>query len=101
MKTLFPITVASLLLIILALPAAGQKAKSDSTGPHTVADVLTADSLASGNTKDVLTSFFQLAFNKLTGPNKELDFTSNPFALMLKSDTTLAVDTNYVKYRAL
>jgi hypothetical protein len=66
-----------------------------------VKGVLTADSLASGNTKDVLTSFFQLAFNRLTGPNKELDFNSNPFAVMLKSNPKLNIDTNYVRYTAL
>jgi hypothetical protein len=63
--------------------------------------IFTADSLASGNTKDVLTSFFQLAIDQLTGPNKQLNFNSNPFALMLKSNPVLNVDTNYRKYRAL
>lgn len=63
--------------------------------------ILTADSLASGNFKDVLTSFFQLAFNDLTGKNKELNFSSNPYALMLKSDPNLATDVNYQKYRHL
>lgn len=66
-----------------------------------VKSVLTADSLKSGNAKDVLTSFFQLAFDKLTGPTKELNFKSNPFAIMLKSDPDLAIDQNYYKYRAL
>jgi hypothetical protein len=66
-----------------------------------VKSVLTADSLKSGNSKDVLTSFFQLAFDKLTGPTKELNFKSNPFAIMLKSNPELAVDTNYFRYRAL
>lgn len=32
--------------------------------------VLTADSLATGNYKDVLNSFFQLAFERMTSPNK-------------------------------
>jgi len=74
-------------------------AQTNSSG-H-VKTLLTADSLASGNVKDVLTSFFQLAFNKLTGPNKELNFNSNPFAIMLKSDPSLAIDYNYFKYRIL
>ncbi|HVE60939.1 MAG TPA: hypothetical protein VNA26_03920, partial [Chitinophagaceae bacterium] len=63
--------------------------------------ILTADSLRSGNAKDILTSFFQLAFNKLTGPNKELNFSSNPFAILLKSDPDLAIDRSYYKYRPL
>lgn len=63
--------------------------------------IQTADSLASGTKKDVLVSFFQLAFNKLTGPNKELNFNSNPFAVMLKSNPNLAIDSNYQKYNVL
>lgn len=61
--------------------------------------VLTADSLASGNMKDILISFFQLSFNNLTGKNKELNFNSNPFALMLKNNPNLAIDTSYRKYK--
>ena len=73
-------------------------AQNNSAG---IRPILTADSLASGNSKDVLTSFFQLAFNNLTSKSKELNFSSNPFAIMLKSDPTLAVDTSYYKYRVL
>jgi hypothetical protein len=62
---------------------------------------LTADSLATGNYKDVLSSFFQLAVNNLIGTNKELKFTSNPFAVMAKMNPDLMVDTNYYKYRHL
>lgn len=62
---------------------------------------ITADSLVSGNFKDVLTSFYQLAFNNLTGPKKELNFNSNPYALLLKSNPRLALDDNYRRYRHL
>jgi hypothetical protein len=62
---------------------------------------LTADSLASGNYKDVMTSFFQLALNDLTGPEKALSFASNPFAIMAKANPKLVVDTSYVRYRHL
>jgi len=62
---------------------------------------LSADSLATGNYKDVLGSFFQLAFDKFTGTEKEIRFTSNPFAVMAKLDTGLLRDTNYCKYRHL
>ena len=58
--------------------------------------LITADSLASGNYKNVLSSFFQLAVNNLTGTNKELHFVANPFAIMLRGDSTLAVNTNYL-----
>lgn len=60
-----------------------------------------ADSLASGNYKDVLNSFFQLAFENFTGNQKEFKFTSNPFAIMLKANPNLAVDTSYIRYRHL
>lgn len=63
--------------------------------------VLTADSLASGNYKDVLNSFFQLSFDKLTGPDKAVRFSLNPFAVMARLDTTLLVDTSYIRYRTL
>jgi hypothetical protein len=63
--------------------------------------VLTADSLATGNYKDVLNSFFQLAFDRLTSPDKSIRFTGTPFAVMAKLDTTLLVDTSYTKYRTL
>ena len=65
-----------------------------------VVAVLTADSLASGNYKDVLTSFFKLSFQDITGPQKEVKFTANLFALMLKSNPDLVVDTNYKRYTA-
>jgi hypothetical protein len=62
---------------------------------------LSADSLATGNYKDVLSSFFQLALDKLTGPNKEIRFTSNPFAVMARMDTSLLRDREYYNYRHL
>jgi hypothetical protein len=74
------------------------KAQSTKTA---VKGVLSADSLASGNLKDVLTSFFQLSYNKLTGPNKELNFSSNPYALLLKTNPSAAIDVNYEKYKYL
>ena len=51
--------------------------------------ILTADSLATGNYKDVLNSFFQFAFDRLTSPDKTLKFTGTPFAVMAKLDTVL------------
>lgn len=63
--------------------------------------VLTADSLASGNYKDVITSFFQLAFDNLTGKNKELKFNSNPYAIMMRADKELESYNNYKKNRVL
>lgn len=66
-----------------------------------VSTLLSADSLASGNVKDVLTSFYQLALHNLVGPKKEFNFTSNPYALMLKTNPNLSVDSSYRRYRVL
>lgn len=63
--------------------------------------VLTADSLKSGNYKDILTSFFQLAFNNLTGPNKELKFSSTPFAIMARAHPELYAGRYWYQYRHL
>jgi hypothetical protein len=69
--------------------------------PEKPIPVFTADSLATGNYKDVLTSFFQLAFDNLVGPQKELKFTSNPYAIMMRGNPDLAVDTSYLRYSTL
>ncbi len=63
--------------------------------------LITADSLASGNYKDVLTSFFQIAVENLTGLKKDFRLSTNPFAIMLKADPSLALDTKYKKYTYL
>ncbi len=86
----------SLLFFILIAITGFSQSNSDA-----IKSIITADSLRSGNTKDVFTSFFQLAFNNLTSKNKELNFNSNPFAIMLKSDPSLAADNSYYKYRVL
>ncbi|MBC7850406.1 MAG: hypothetical protein H7Y31_11760 [Chitinophagaceae bacterium] len=63
--------------------------------------ILTADSLATGNYKDVLTSFFQLGLERLTSPEKDIRFTSNPYAIMMRARPELAIDTNYARFKAL
>lgn len=91
-KFISVIPVCILLLLISSRMEAQQK---------TTVPVITADSLATGNMKDVMTSFFQLAFDNLTGKQKELKFASNPYAIMLRANPGLAVDTSYTKYRVL
>ena len=68
---------------------------------QTKVPVLTADSLSSGNYKDIFLSFYQLAINNLSGPNKEFKFTTNPYAIALKNNPKLLQDVNYQKYTAL
>jgi len=86
------------LVLILAITGIcyGQKKASPDTRL-----VNTADSLASGNYKDILTSFFQLAFDNLTGQKKEFNFSSNPYAVMLRNNPKMAEEDNYTKYKAL
>lgn len=73
----------------------------DSSAQSIPNPALSADSLASGSSKDVLKSFFQLAFNKIISNDKEVNFSSNPFAVMARMDTTLLMDRNYYHYRHL
>lgn len=91
---------SAVVLFLLFFSVQQVQAQSPSTR-LALGKVLSADSLASGNLKDILVSFFQLSFNNLTGPNKELSFASNPFALMLKNNPDLAIDHNYKKYKQL
>jgi len=82
------------LLLVLANVCMAQVKPSTAT-------VFTADSIQSGNSKDILTNFFQLAFNNLTGRNKEFNFNSNPFAIMLKRNPKLSLDKTYKRYKPL
>lgn len=90
-------------LIAILIITAGCMASPAVLGQSPAASkiIFTADSLASGNSKDVLTSFFQAAFNNLTGKRKEFNFNSNPYAVMLKSNPKLALDKYYSKYTPL
>ncbi|MRG45735.1 hypothetical protein GFS24_11450 [Chitinophaga sp. SYP-B3965] len=70
-------------------------------GQEGVPNVLTADSLSSGNYKDAFKSFFQLAFDRFTSDHKDIQFTSNPFAIMARSNPKLLIDSSYKRYKAL
>lgn len=83
---------------ILSLLAVCVVCKGQKKLPGHAGIIFTADSIASGNYKDVLSSFFQLAFNNLVQQRKEFRFTSNPFAVMARMNPNLLVDTNYVRY---
>lgn len=60
--------------------------------------VFTEEALSSGNYKDVFRSFFQLAFNELTSEKKELAFATNPYAIMVKLDSSKLEASQYLKY---
>lgn len=81
------------LLVLISFISIAQDKKGEKE-----AALLTADSLATGNYKDVLTSFFQLAFQNLTGPQKEIKFTSNPYAVLARGNKDLLIDKEYKKH---
>lgn len=72
------------------------KSKTDTASM--TATILTADSLTTGSYKDIFSNFFQLAVKDLTGPAKSVTFTSNPYAIMLRHNDSLAMYKNYRKY---
>lgn len=82
-------------IFLLLFFGAESKAQLSPGNIDTLTTVRTAENLISGNTKDILTSFFQLAANDLTGNNKEFKFSSSIFALMLKSNPSLNMDKRY------
>ena len=59
--------------------------------------IRTLNDIKSGNWQDVLTNFFQIGLSDLSGTKRSLEFKANLFALKAKADSTLLVDTNYVK----
>lgn len=60
--------------------------------------IRTENDLKSGNWQDILASFFQLGLSDLATNNGALEFKANLFALKAKADSTLLIDTNYVKH---
>lgn len=95
----------SLLLCVLFCCTAAAAAPADSTGNGKTADtsakslVRGADDLKGGNTLDVLTDFFQLAAQDLASSSKSFNFKSTLFALKLKADSSLNIDTLFRKQR--
>jgi hypothetical protein len=63
--------------------------------------IRSAADLASGNYRDVITNFFQLALTDLTSADKRFRFSANFFALKLKSNPDADIDTNYIKNKFL
>jgi hypothetical protein len=61
--------------------------------------IRTANDLKSGNWQDVLTSFFQLSLQDIASPNHSFGFKANLFAIKAKTDSTVLIDTNYVRHK--
>jgi len=68
------------------------------TDTASIVRLRTANDLKTGNLQDVFASFFQLAATDLAGKNKSFDFKSTLFALRVKTDPALNIDTNYVRH---
>lgn len=93
-----------LLLFVCSSQAYAQNLKQITAKDSTKAGqskslIRTANDLKSGNWQDVLTSFFQLAASDITGKDHSLNFKANLFAIKIKADPTLLIDTNYVRQK--
>jgi len=95
-----PCRLTPFLLIILLLFTLPTISRSQVVAPA-IDSIIQANALSSGNNKDVLSRFFQLAFGDLTGPSKTLSLTGNPYALMLKKNPLLSIDKYYSRYQPL
>jgi hypothetical protein len=59
--------------------------------------IRTAADLKTGNSQDVLTSFFQLALEDITGEEKTFRFQSSLFAIKARTDSNLLIDTSFLR----
>ena len=59
--------------------------------------IRTAADLKSGNSRDIMPDFFQLAFKDLTGSSRAFAFQSSLFAIEAKTDSNVWVDTAYLR----
>jgi hypothetical protein len=83
------------LLFIFIMISVYSWAQLSPSKKDTLNTIRTAENLVSGNTKDVLSSFFQLAIDDLTGNDKSFTFSSSIFALQLKSNPSLNLNQRY------
>ena len=84
--------ILSTILLVQFSFAFSQKADTLTTN-----NIRTAADLKSGNSQDILPSFFQLALNDLTSNNRSFQFSSSILAIEAKNNPSLLIDTNYLK----
>lgn len=87
-------TKPALIFILLLLSAVQNMAQGSKDAKDSIR---TAADLKTGNSQDVLVSFFQLALNDITGEKRSLKFQSSLFAIKAKTDESLWIDKNYLK----
>lgn len=97
-KTILIRLLSVVCLITPAILHAQSSQPTEAKTKETIATVKTVNDLKTGNWQDVLTSFFQLGFNDLTGKDRAFNFKSSLFGLKLKTNPGLTVDTEYVKH---
>lgn len=99
MKKVFFFALCSLFFSLLKAQTPKQLSKQILSDSNVQAKALirTENDLKSGNWQDVLASFFQLGIQDITSQNRAIEFKANLFALKAKTDSTLLIDTNYIK----
>lgn len=81
--------------IFLTLIVSFHHAFCQSSQADTLSVIKSDGDIRSGNFRDVLTDFFQLALTDLSGEEKRFRFSSNLFALRLKVNPDLNIDSLY------
>ncbi len=80
------------LFVLMSLSVCAQNASDIQTL------ISTANNIKTGNYQDALTSLMLFDFKNITGPDKALEYKTSLYALKLKTDPSLSVDTNYIKH---
>lgn len=88
--------IALLLFFVLSLTSVAQTTLTKDQVLHQFQQ---NENSKSGNYKDILASFYQLATTNLTGDEKSIEFNSTLFALKAKANPELMQDVNFVKER--
>lgn len=86
-----------LTLLLLATLSLNSLAQTTLTKEQVLHEFQKNENSKSGNYKDILASFYQLATTNLTGDDKSIEFNSTLFALKAKANPELMQDVNFVK----
>jgi len=84
-----------ILLILLCVISSSLFAQENQEDKNKAADI--ANKLLSGNSKDVLYSYLQLAAKDLFGNNKSVEMNTTLFDLKRKGNPNLLIDKNFIK----
>jgi hypothetical protein len=76
-------------LIVIIFLGFSSNAQVDNKTKEYLKNIQNSENSKSGNYKDILTSFFQLATTNFTGDEKTLEMNTTLFAIKAKADTTL------------